>query len=58
MHGIGEHIHRYEHVFSAMAQAGIRVFAWDQRGFGRTVFSSAFHVDGSKSSAMVLGDRP
>ncbi|KAI9142152.1 Alpha/Beta hydrolase protein [Paraphysoderma sedebokerense] len=36
IHGLGEHIHRYEHVFSKFADAGIQVFAWDQRGFGRT----------------------
>lgn len=31
-----EHIERYNHVFSAFADHGISVFAFDQRGFGRT----------------------
>jgi len=31
-----EHIARYEHVFPSYAQRGISVFAFDQRGFGRT----------------------
>ncbi|KAJ3354799.1 hypothetical protein GGF32_002371 [Allomyces javanicus] len=35
-HGLGEHINRYDHVFTDMAKAGIQVHAWDQRGFGRT----------------------
>ncbi|KIJ51219.1 hypothetical protein M422DRAFT_58823 [Sphaerobolus stellatus SS14] len=36
VHGFVEHIARYEHVFPAYAEAGIAVFAFDQRGHGRT----------------------
>ncbi|KAJ3354796.1 hypothetical protein GGF32_002368 [Allomyces javanicus] len=36
VHGLGEHIGRYDHVFPVIAAAGIQVHAWDQRGFGRT----------------------
>ncbi|KAJ3291205.1 hypothetical protein HK104_006265 [Borealophlyctis nickersoniae] len=36
IHGIGEHIGRYPHVFSLFTAAGIRVRAFDQRGFGQT----------------------
>ncbi|KAH7904190.1 Alpha/Beta hydrolase protein [Hygrophoropsis aurantiaca] len=36
VHGFIEHIARYEHVFSKWAQRGFLVFAYDQRGFGRT----------------------
>ncbi|KAH7883270.1 Alpha/Beta hydrolase protein [Phlebopus sp. FC_14] len=36
VHGFIEHIARYEHVFPAWAARGIAVFAYDQRGFGRT----------------------
>ncbi|KAJ3269883.1 hypothetical protein HDV01_000845 [Terramyces sp. JEL0728] len=35
-HGLGEHVNRYEHLFSDMARAGILVGTFDQRGFGRT----------------------
>ncbi|KAH9468675.1 hypothetical protein Pst134EA_009209 [Puccinia striiformis f. sp. tritici] len=36
LHGFMEHISRYDHVFSRYAEAGIEVFAFDQRGFGET----------------------
>jgi len=36
VHGFVEHIARYEHVFPVWAARGIAVFAYDQRGFGRT----------------------
>lgn len=36
IHGIGEHVNRYNHVFPAIAETGIKVLAWDQRGFGKT----------------------
>ncbi|ORY44421.1 alpha/beta-hydrolase [Rhizoclosmatium globosum] len=37
-HGFGEHIHRYEHVFTKFAEAGIMVKGMDYRGHGRTVY--------------------
>lgn len=36
LHGFGEHVNRYNHVFDAFATAGIKVRAFDQRGFGQT----------------------
>ncbi|KAF8421550.1 Alpha/Beta hydrolase protein [Boletus edulis BED1] len=36
VHGFAEHIARYEHVFPTWSSRGIAVFAYDQRGFGRT----------------------
>ena len=36
VHGFIEHIARYEHVFPRWQDKGINVFAFDQRGFGRT----------------------
>ncbi|KIJ65994.1 hypothetical protein HYDPIDRAFT_110115 [Hydnomerulius pinastri MD-312] len=36
VHGFIEHIARYEHVFPTWSSRGIAVFAFDQRGFGRT----------------------
>jgi acylglycerol lipase len=36
VHGFGEHIGRYEHVHTSFATRGITVFAYDQRGFGKT----------------------
>ena len=37
VHGLGEHINRYNHVFPVFAQKGIKVYGFDQRGFGKTV---------------------
>ncbi|KAI8836599.1 Alpha/Beta hydrolase protein [Chytridium lagenaria] len=36
VHGLGEHISRYDEMFSHLARSGIRVHGFDQRGFGRT----------------------
>ncbi|KAG2358101.1 Alpha/Beta hydrolase protein [Suillus spraguei] len=36
IHGFTEHIARYEHVFPTWSTRDIAVFAYDQRGFGRT----------------------
>ncbi|KAF9932080.1 hypothetical protein FBU30_009010 [Linnemannia zychae] len=36
VHGLGEHIVRYDHVFEEFNKAGIQVSAFDQRGFGQT----------------------
>lgn len=36
VHGLGEHIGRYRHVFSALHDSGIKVHSWDQRGFGKS----------------------
>ncbi len=35
-HGMGEHSGRYAHVVRRLNAAGIRVFAWDLRGHGRS----------------------
>ena len=59
VHGIGEHISRYEDFFSALAKAGITVFAYDQRGFGRTVHlnNGTGEFSGvSGGRGMVVGD--
>ena len=40
VHGFIEHIARYEHVFPAWSARDIAVFAYDQRGFGRTALDS------------------
>ncbi|KAF5384513.1 hypothetical protein D9757_006477 [Collybiopsis confluens] len=36
LHGFQEHIGRYAHVHPLIAERGIAVFTFDQRGFGRT----------------------
>ncbi|GAA6038080.1 hypothetical protein JCM8097_007536 [Rhodosporidiobolus ruineniae] len=36
VHGFVEHIERYDHAFPRFADQGISVFAYDQRGFGKT----------------------
>ncbi|KAF9956792.1 hypothetical protein BGZ65_002463 [Modicella reniformis] len=36
VHGLGEHIVRYDHLFEEFNKAGFQVSAFDQRGFGQT----------------------
>ncbi|KAF9338768.1 hypothetical protein BGZ91_007956 [Linnemannia elongata] len=36
VHGLGEHIVRYDHVFEEFNKAGFQVSSFDQRGFGQT----------------------
>ncbi|KAF9914319.1 hypothetical protein BX616_008539 [Lobosporangium transversale] len=36
VHGLGEHIVRYDHIFEEFNKAGFQVSAFDQRGFGQT----------------------
>ncbi|TPX59247.1 hypothetical protein PhCBS80983_g02562 [Powellomyces hirtus] len=54
-HGIGEHVCRYDHVFSPFADAGIKVRSWDQRGFGQTVRKNGI-LGHNESYATVLED--
>lgn len=53
IHGVGEHIMRYEHVFTRFAANGIRTLAFDQRGHGRTLAFQSMHAS---SQSMVMGD--
>jgi len=39
-HGFAEHVGRYEQAFPVYASKGISVFAYDQRGFGRTALDT------------------
>ncbi|KAI0648797.1 lysophospholipase [Trametes meyenii] len=48
VHGFSEHIGRYEWAHGASASKGVTVFAFDQRGFGRTALDTAHK---SKKSA-------
>jgi acylglycerol lipase len=41
VHGFAEHVGRYEQTFPVYASKGISVFAYDQRGFGRTACDNA-----------------
>jgi acylglycerol lipase len=36
IHGFCEYVDRYDHVFNNFSERGIKTFAWDQRGFGRS----------------------
>ncbi|OCH83925.1 lysophospholipase [Obba rivulosa] len=50
VHGFAEHVGRYDHAFPVWAERGITVFAYDQRGFGRT----ALDPQRSKQSAYAV----
>ncbi|KAF9228494.1 alpha/beta-hydrolase [Gyrodon lividus] len=54
VHGFVEHIVRYEHVFPTWASRRIAVFAYDQRGFGRTALDEK---NRSKNSAYAKTSR-
>jgi acylglycerol lipase len=47
VHGFIEHIARYEHVFPTWSACGIAIFAYDQRGFGRTALDTEKKSKGS-----------
>jgi acylglycerol lipase len=36
VHGFGEHIARYDRMFSVFASQGIECYGYDQRGWGET----------------------
>lgn len=44
VHGVGEHIERYDDIFNAFAHHGYSCFGFDQRGFGRSEGEPG-HVD-------------
>jgi acylglycerol lipase len=48
VHGFAEHIRRYDQVFCAWAARGFGVFAYDQRGFGRTALDEKHKSKDSK----------
>ena len=39
-HGFGEHLQRYDELFNLLSSNGIKVGAFDRRGFGRTAKAS------------------
>ncbi|POR33456.1 Putative monoglyceride lipase [Tolypocladium paradoxum] len=41
VHGFSDHVNRYNDFFPQLAAHGIQVFAWDQRGWGRSVTKPA-----------------
>ena len=51
IHGFAEHIGRYAHFHPKLAERGVIVFTFDQRGFGKTVFDE----DGHKSPDSAYG---
>ncbi|BGP41667.1 hypothetical protein JCM10449v2_005658 [Rhodotorula kratochvilovae] len=56
VHGFIEHIERYDHVFPRYAESGIAVFAYDQRGFGKTATYTPKHTQGVTSWKEQFGD--
>ncbi|GAA5822343.1 hypothetical protein JCM11251_006308 [Rhodosporidiobolus azoricus] len=56
VHGFIEHIERYDHAFPRFAEKGICVFAYDQRGFGRTATYTPKHTQGHTSWPQQLED--
>ncbi|KAG6003074.1 hypothetical protein E4U21_002406 [Claviceps maximensis] len=55
VHGFSEHINRYNDFFPKLAEAGIQVFGWDQRGWGRSVNKRA-HKGLTGPTARVVAD--
>lgn len=51
VHGFAEHVGRYSHYHPLLSKKGIAVFAYDQRGFGRT----ALDTEGKKSKHSAWG---
>ncbi|KAI0327031.1 lysophospholipase [Cubamyces sp. BRFM 1775] len=47
VHGFTEHVSRYEWAHSLLASRGILVFAYDQRGFGRTALDTLHKSEGA-----------
>lgn len=47
VHGFVEHVGRYDHLHSYFADHGIAVFAFDQRGFGKTALDLEHKSSGS-----------
>jgi acylglycerol lipase len=43
LHGLGEHIGRYNEIFKKFTENGIKVGSFDQRGFGQTVRMNGYH---------------
>ncbi|KAL6799261.1 alpha/beta-hydrolase [Trichoderma sp. SZMC 28013] len=41
VHGFSDHINCYNELFSRLTAHGIQIFAWDQRGWGRSVTRSS-----------------
>ncbi|GAA5898231.1 hypothetical protein JCM6882_000108 [Rhodosporidiobolus microsporus] len=56
VHGFIEHVERYDHAFPRFADKGISVFAYDQRGFGRTATYTPKHTQGRTSWPQQLED--
>jgi pimeloyl-ACP methyl ester carboxylesterase len=54
VHGFIEHIGRYDTSFSLLAERGIEVFGFDQRGYGRT--GTEAHALGITSHEKQLAD--
>ncbi len=57
VHGFSEHIARYEWAHSRCASEGITVFAFDQRGFGRTALDAAHRSKKSSYGRTNLHDQ-
>lgn len=55
VHGYDEHIGRHERVHTRVAERGVAVFAWDQRGFGRTALGNLEQDEGTESGSGAYG---
>ncbi|OLN97484.1 putative monoglyceride lipase [Colletotrichum chlorophyti] len=55
VHGFSDHIGRYDELFLNLASRGIQVFAWDQRGWGRSAAKPA-HRGLTGPTSRVLAD--
>ncbi|KAI0667865.1 lysophospholipase [Trametes maxima] len=57
VHGFSEHIGRYEWAHGVCASQGVTVFAFDQRGFGRTALDAAHRSKKSTFGKTSLHDQ-
>ncbi|KAF8314937.1 lysophospholipase [Clavulina sp. PMI_390] len=57
VHGFAEHVGRYEATFPKYSANGISVFAYDQRGFGRTVWDEKNRSKDSKWAVTSWNDQ-
>ncbi|KAJ4483587.1 Alpha/Beta hydrolase protein [Lentinula aciculospora] len=57
VHGFQEHVGRYAHIHPAIAESGVALWAFDQRGFGRTALDKENRSKNSSWGKTGLSDQ-